>query len=125
MRALCSLRLVLVCFFLSFSGKKIKVVKISNSRLGVVVLSMLSVELLLLAVWSGVSPLQPVLIARPTTGLDGAMRHTTHCAMADSAGSAILAVEAAFKALLLVFGCMMGFSTRKVHDQFNQSSSVA
>jgi len=108
-----------------FSAKKIRVVKITDRRLAIVVAGMLAVELVLLAVWSGVSPLQPVLIERPTSQVDGAVSHTTHCAMADGAGSVLLGLEAAFKSLLLLFGCVMGFSTRKVTASFNESSSVA
>jgi hypothetical protein len=66
-----------------------------------------------------------VLFERATYQLDGAIEQLTHCAMVDSAGSAFIAVEASMKGLLLFFGCLMGFSTRKVSESFNESQTIA
>jgi len=86
---------------------------------------MLAFELVVLAAWTGVSPLQPVLFERPTNQLDGAIRQLTHCAVSGPAGTAFLSIEAAFKGALLLFGCLMAFSTRKVSASFNESQTIA
>ena len=108
-----------------FSAKKIRVVKITNSKLIWVVASMLAFELVVLAAWTGVSPLQPVTFERPSNQADGAIRQTTHCAMSGSSGAAFLAIEGCFKGVLLFLGSMYGFSTRKVSAAFNESQTIA
>jgi hypothetical protein len=108
-----------------FSAKKIKVVKITNGRLVWAVLAMLAFELVVLAAWTGVSPLQPVLFEQATNQQDGAILQLTHCAVEGAAGTAFLAIEAAFKGALLLFGCLMAFSTRKVTASFNESQTIA
>ena len=108
-----------------FSAKKIKVVKITNGRLVWAVLAMLAFELVVLSAWTGVSPLQPVTFEQATNQLDGAIRQLTHCAVSGPAGTAFLAIEAAFKGALLLFGCLMAFSTRKVSASFNESQTIA
>jgi hypothetical protein len=51
------------------------------------------------------------------------MKQMTHCAV-EGAGIAFLSIEASFKGALLLFGCLMGFSTRKVAASFNESQTI-
>lgn len=108
-----------------FTTRRIKVAKITNVKLVWMVVLMLLWELVILTAWTEVSPMQPTLFERATTQADGAMRHTSHCAVASGAGKAFLAVEGAFKALLLILGSVYGFSTRHVSASYSESQTIA
>jgi len=108
-----------------FSANKIRIVKISNKKLGVVVGAIVGFDAILLVVWSAVSPLQPVLFVQEPLVSDGAEERITLCAPLGSAGLAMLGVVAAYKGGLLVFGAVMGFTTRKVTQHYNEASSIA
>jgi hypothetical protein len=84
--------------------------------------AILLVDCLLLTVWSGVSPLQPILFQRATSS--GAIQHITLCAPAGKKGMSLLAIQAVFKSGLLILSAILGFSTRKVALTFNESSGI-
>ena len=99
-------------------------VKVPNSKLVWMVIGMVAFELLILFVWTSVSPLRPITYLTPTNQLDGAMNEITHCSV-DAKGMAFVGVEATFKGVLLIFGTLMGFSTRKVVSTFNEAGTLA
>jgi len=107
-----------------FSGAQLKVVKISNFVLLAAVAALLVCEIIVLATWQGVSPLQPVEYSR----VIGAEQHFfTHCSVTSDSGAGIgfVGVVAAGKGLLLLFGALMAFSTRNVKAAFNESAQIS
>jgi hypothetical protein len=109
-----------------FNAKKIKVVKISNSRLLWMVLATLAFELVFNAIWTGVSPLRPITYRQYSKGDSGEdlILELTHCSV-DDVGFVFIAVEAVVKAGLLGFGALMSYTTRNVASAFNESSLIA
>ena len=106
-----------------FGRKRLSVVKISNRRLGLLVVLLMFEELVLMSVWQAVGPLHPVLTAQ-WTGSPSAEHDYTQCGVS-GAGAHALTYAAATKAVLLGFGALMAFSTRKVSSTFNESSVIA
>jgi hypothetical protein len=105
-----------------FSRKQLKVVKMSNKRLMILVGALLALEFILLACWHELSPLQPVEYIR---NVSGRFHQATHCSLADDQGMTFVIIEAVYKGTLLVGGTMLAFSTRKVSSAFNESSQIA
>ena len=108
-----------------FTTRRIKVAKITNVKLVWMVVLMLVGELVVLTAWSEVSPLKPTLVERATTQADGAMQHTSHCAVSGEAGKVFVAIEGAFKGFLLILGSVYGFSTRHVSASYSESHTIA
>ena len=104
-----------------FSRKQLKIVKISDMKLLSYGSVLLVFNLILMAVWQGVDGLQPI-----TTHVYSGVNDTQYLQCNIPSNSTvyviILGVE---KAMLLLFGCVMSFSTRKVSGTFNESTSVA
>ena len=107
-----------------FGRKKLSVVKIGNNRLATLVLAILTLDVLLMAVWQAVSPLQPYVTTQYTGSSPVVQTDYTQCGVGGS-GRSLLALVAVSKAVLLMFGALMAFTTRKVSSTFNESSGIA
>lgn len=106
-----------------FGGKKLNVIKISNRKLSTMVVFLISVEILILAIWQAVGPLQPMTTIQ-TTGSPVSQHQYTQCGTT-SDGSRFLIVIGVTKGALLLYGALLAFSTRRVTDHFNESQSIA
>ena len=104
-----------------FSRKQLRVVKMSNRRLMIGVSTLILLELVLLIVWSQVSPLKPITYIR---NVSGSFHEATHCSV-DGEGMIFVVIETVYKACILLAGTMLAFSTRKVSNAFNESSAIA
>jgi hypothetical protein len=104
-----------------FDRKKLQVTKISNKKLGLMVAGIICIDVLLLSIWQGLSPLRPMLDSRIE---NGRINEYTMCST-NGDGISILIVLSVGKGLMLLFGSIMGFSTRKVSSTFNESNNVA
>jgi hypothetical protein len=106
-----------------FSGAHLKVVKISNVKLLLLTSAVVALDIILIGVWQGVSPLVPVQYDRMT----GSAQHVfTHCSVKSSgAGLIFAALVGVEKSALLLFGAIMAFSTRNVKGTFNESAAIS
>lgn len=104
-----------------FGGKKLSVVKISNHKLMVIVLALFAVEAILMIVWQAVAPLEPLL----SDELQNGRQHQYMQCSAEGTSGSFLVVVAIEKGFLLLGGALLGFSTRKVSSQFNESAFIA
>jgi hypothetical protein len=106
-----------------FSGAHLKVVKISNVKLLAGTAAIIALDVILIGVWQGVSPLVPVQYDR----IIGSDQHVfTHCSVESSgAGLVFAALVGVEKAALLLFGAIMAFSTRNVKSTFNESTQIS
>ncbi len=102
-----------------FSRKKLKVVKITDTRLSVYGLILITFDILVMATWQGTNPLRPI-VTHVYSGVND--QQYLQCNTTDYTYVSLLGAE---KAVLLLFGCVMSFSTRKVSGTFNESTSVA
>ena len=105
-----------------FGRRKLSVIKIPNAKLSIMVAGQLLVDIVLMAVWQALSPLQPYLQTEVTD--DGVVHEYTQCGVAGT-GAVMFAIVCVVKGLLLLFGAMMAFSTRHVTGKFNESSAIA
>ena len=103
-----------------FNRKQLRVVKLSNMKLLSYLAVLLTLELVVAAVWQGVAPLQPITTHVWQGVLDN---QYTQCDVT-SAGAPYLVILGVIKACFLLFGTVMSFSTRKVSSTFNESSPV-
>ena len=106
-----------------FGRKKLSVIKISNRKLSLIVLGIVSTEILLLSIWQSVGPLHPVVTTQ-TTGNPAIQHIYTQCGTTGD-GSKMLAVVGVTKGALMLYGALLAFSTRRVTDHFNESQSIA
>ena len=106
-----------------FGRKKLSVIKISNKKLMIIIGVLLGMETILMIVWQALSPLQPYVTSK-VEGSPSRVHEYEQCGVKDE-GSALFAVVGVEKGLLLFFGALMAFSTRRVSSQFNESSQVA
>ena len=106
-----------------FGRKKLSVIKISNRKLGLIVLGIISAEVLILCVWQAVGPLHPVITTQ-TTGSPAVEHLYTQCGTTGD-GSKMLIVVGVTKGALMLYGALLAFSTRRVTDHFNESQSIA
>jgi phosphate transport system substrate-binding protein len=106
-----------------FGRKKLSVIKISNRKLGLMVSTFISAEIAILSVWQAVGPLQPV-VTMQTTGNPVIEHQYTQCGTVGD-GSRFLIVIGVTKGVLLLYGALLAFSTRRVTDHFNESQSIA
>ena len=107
-----------------FGRKKLSVVKISNRKLAVMVGAILTLDLVLLSVWQALSPLQPYITTIYTGSNPVVQNDYSQCGV-DGDGRSMLALVAVSKGVLLLFGSLMAFTTRKVTSTFNESSGIA
>jgi len=106
-----------------FGRRKLSVVKISNRKLLFIVIVLFAMETIIMIVWQALSPLQPI-IASTMEGSPSRVHQYEQCGV-EGDGSAMFAVVAVEKGVLLLFGALMAFSTRRVSSQFNESSQIA
>jgi len=106
-----------------FGRRKLSVVKISNRKLMFIIGTLLSMEIIILIIWQALSPLQPY-ITSTIEGSASRVHNYNQCGVED-VGTSMFAIVAVEKGLLLLFGALMAFSTRRVSSQFNESSQVA
>ena len=100
-----------------FGRKKLSVVKVTNRKLGVIVATIITCELIIMSLWQGISPLQPVV----STDYSGTTyTQYTECSTVDEGSNFLIAV-AVMKASMLLYGAILAFSTRRVTDHFNES----
>ena len=104
-----------------FGRKKLSVIKITNTKLSLLVAGQLVVDLVLLVVWQVLSPLQPYITTQTTNNI---VHDYTQCGVSDT-GIVLFAVVCVVKGVLLLFGALMAFSTRHVSSSFNESSAIA
>jgi hypothetical protein len=104
-----------------FNRKQLKVVKIGDRKLLTYGSMFLLFDCIVMAAWQGISPLQPIT-ANVWDGVHDSQY--LQCGIT-SEGQALVLVVGIEKAALLLFGCVMSFSTRKVTGTFNESSTVA
>ena len=107
-----------------FGRKKLSVIKISNRKLAVLVYAILLFDLVLMSVWQALSPMQPYTTI-VYTGSDPVVQNNYSQCGVEGDGRTILALVAVSKGVLLLFGALMAFTTRKVSSTFNESSGIA
>ena len=107
-----------------FGRRKLSVVKIPNHRLAMMVIAILAVDAVLMAVWQALSPLQPYTTTQYTGSMPVVQHDYEQCGV-EGDGNTLLALVAVSKGVLLVFGALMAFSTRRVSSTFNESSGIA
>ena len=108
-----------------FGRKKLSVIKISNAKLAVLVYAILTLDLVLMSVWQAISPLQPYTATQYTGSSSPQLRTEYSQCGVEGAGKTMLAAVAVSKGVLLLFGALMAFTTRKVTSTFNESSGIA
>jgi len=106
-----------------FSGSHLRLVKITNRMLLLGTLCVVLLDVIIVSVWQGVSPLQPVQYQRL---ISGSMNYFTHCSVpSQGSGIVFVALIAVEKMGLLLFGAVMAFTTRNVKGSFNESSAIS
>jgi phosphate transport system substrate-binding protein len=106
-----------------FGRKKLSVIKINNRKLGLMVMVFILGEIIILSIWQGVSPLQPVLTTQ-ITGSPGTVHDYTQCGILPG-GSTFLGLIGVTKGGMLLYGALLAFSTRRVSEKFNESQTIA
>jgi len=106
-----------------FGRKRLSVIKISNRKLAGMVGALLAAELAILAAWEAVGPLQPVTTIQ-ILGSPAVEYQYTQCGTS-AEGTRFLVVIGVTKGLLLIYGALLAFSTRRVSSSFNESQSIA
>ena len=106
-----------------FGGKKLNVVKISNSKLAIIVSVMLLIDVILLSIWQGESPMQPI-VSTQVSGNPSVTHDYKQCSFNGSGVNFFLAAVVS-KCAMLVYGAMLAFSTRRVTSRFNESQVIA
>ena len=112
-----------------FGRKKLSVVQLSNRKLFLYVVCMLSIEAVLLAVWQGVGPIAPLVSDVTTTQSNSAgnliINQYTQCGVPEGVSMTLFALVLVEKGVLFVFGALMAFTTRKVSSTFNESQGIS
>ena len=106
-----------------FGRKKLSVVKINNRKLAVIVSSMIVIDAIVVAAWQGVSPVQPT-ISTTTSGNPAVENDYNQCSTS-GAGTQFFIAVVVIKSVLLIYGAILAFSTRRVSQQFNESQPIA
>ena len=106
-----------------YGGQKLSVVKLSNSRLSLIVGGLLGVELALLAAFQIVSPMRPLTVSR-TSGSPLRLHDYSQCSV-DSDGMPLFLALCIEKGVVLLLGALMAFSTRRVSATYSESSGIA
>ena len=106
-----------------YGGQKLSVVKLSNTRLALIVTALLAVELGLLAALQIVSPMRPLIVSR-TSGSPLRLHEYSQCSV-DSRGLPLFLALCIEKGAVLLVGALMAFSTRRVSSTYSESSGIA
>ena len=106
-----------------YGGQKLSVVKLSNSRLALIVAALLTMEVGLLAAFQGVSPMRPLIVSR-NSGSPLRVHDYGQCSV-DSAGLPLFIALCIEKGVVLILGALMAFSTRRVSATYSESSGIA
>ena len=104
-----------------FSRKQLKIVKLTDLRLLSYMGVLLLFDIVVMSAWQSSAPLQP-LTTHVYSGVND--RQYLQCNLTGG-GATYVVIIGIEKAMLLLFGCVMSFSTRKVSGTFNESTSVA
>ena len=107
-----------------FGGKKLKVVKITNTSLLQGLAAIVLLDVIYLSVWQGVAPMSSVI----TMQLESDQREHSYqqCSFsATDTSTHFFVASVVIKAAWLCVGVLLAFSTRSVTDQFNESKSIA
>lgn len=111
-----------------FGERRIKVVKISNKKLLILVSIIIATQILLLAIWQGIGPWQVVTISEEVPYGDATRTKLyTQCSIGqgNSSSTAMLIVNSLFVGGMLVWGARLALATRQVNSTFNESSQIA
>lgn len=105
-----------------FARSKLKVVRMSNNKLAAYMIAIAAVDVIILSVWTTEAPLQPTITHVYS---DNGIQDTQYeqCNIVSS-GVVYLVVLGVMKAVMLFYGAILSFSTRKVASLFNESSAV-
>ena len=103
--------------------RQLKVVRITNVKLLALILLAVLADTLFLAVWQGVAPMSPAL-STVYSGEPVVAYEYTQCEYGDK-GMDFLIVAICSKAVLVGFGALMAFSTRKTSSKFNEAVAIA
>jgi len=106
-----------------FGRKKLSVIKINNRKLSLMISLFILAEIIILSIWQGVSPLQPILITQ-STGSPPVEHDYTQCGIG-SDGGVFLIIIGVTKGGMLLYGALLAFSTRRVSEHFNESQTIA
>ncbi len=102
-----------------FRDKSLKIIKLDNAYLLKIMAVALAIELLVLGLWSGLYPpyAAPVIvdINRPAVNYK-------YCASAETLPFALVLIV--YKGLLIIAAVVLGFSSRKVRSEYNESKFV-
>lgn len=93
---------------------------LTDLKLFMFVVAFVSIELLFLSLWQGLDPLVPhqyIIIDS-----NGDQMRMTHCT--SDHFSTFLYTMAAWKGLLMICGCLLTYSARRVHLAFNESKYI-
>lgn len=103
--------------------------QITNHRLAVFVGAIISVQILLLAIWQGAGPLHLYTIVEQVTYGSGTRpKLFNQCSIGaglTSGGRVMLAMNSVWIGGLLLWGAKMSFATRQVSSTFNESTQAA
>lgn len=112
-----------------FGRKKLSVVQISNRKLMLLVAALLSIEVVLMAVWQAVGPITALTTDITTTTTNAAgklvINEYVQCGVPGGRSMSMFAVICVEKGALFVFGALMAFTTRKVSSTFNESQGIS
>ena len=104
-----------------YGGSKLTVVKLSNQRLLLMTAALLALELVLLLTWQLLSPMQPLTV----TQTEGSRQYQYgQCSVQDD-GLVLFILLCAEKGVMLLFGALMAFSTRRVSAQYSEAGGIA
>ena len=110
-----------------FGRKKLSVVTISNKKLMLLVLAILALDAILIAIWQGMGPLEPIITTINTTNSGGSLviNQYTQCGVEAGNATTLFTVICIEKGVLFVFGALMAFTTRRVSSTFNESQGIS
>ncbi|KAJ3091755.1 hypothetical protein HK102_013522 [Quaeritorhiza haematococci] len=106
-----------------FENAAIRSRHLLNKHLLVMSGVVIGIEVLLLAIWTGVDPVRPVV---SESGVDASILYSYEKCYGNSGPfqNAMLAVIAVYNMLLLLFGSFLSYKTRNVHSTFNESRYI-
>lgn len=102
-----------------FNNKKMKKVRMGPLGLMLRVTLIVGVELLIQLAWTAADPMKPVVIVG--TGAQGEYIETVECR---SRSQAFVGITIGFKAMLILWGCVLAWKTRNVHGAFAESKAI-
>ena len=105
-----------------FGRRKLTVIKLSNRKLFIGVVTAVLADIVVLSLWQGVSPTSTAITKRYTDS-EQLETNYTQCAYVGTGGKFFIAVTV-IKVVCLTAGVMLAFSTRTVQGDFNESKST-